>query len=116
MATACLFIAWNHPIHGREADAYRMLTEDALEQIESFKREGWFEDYEVVGLTPHSGTTNSFVLLKGERQKLDELRRTDGFEAFSMKLGRLLAGYGVIPGLTLAGLRKFAERNPSLYK
>ena len=84
--------------------------------IDAFKKEGWFESYDALGLTPHCGNLNMGVLIKGERAKLDELRRTDHFERFSMQLGRLFSGYGVIPGVTLEGMRKVADRVPDLPK
>ena len=116
MATACLFISWNRPVAGRDNDAYGSLMRDGVAQIEKFHKEGWFESYEVIGLTPHNGTTNGFILLKGERAKLDELRRTDPFERFSMQLMRVMDGYGVVPVVTLEGMRKVQERNPDLLK
>lgn len=116
MAMACLLIGWNRPVPGREREAYALLTGETLEHVEQWKRAGWFEDFDVIGLTPHCGDLNGVVLLKGERAKLDELRRTDDFERFSMRLGRLLTGYGVIPGVTLEGLKKVRERNPDLYR
>lgn len=115
MATACLFLGWNRPTAGREREAWAMLTGETVEQIEMWKKEGWFESYAVVGLTPHGGDLNSFVLLEGDRAKLDELRRTDPFERFSMRLARLLDGYGVIPGVTLEGLKKVRDRNTDLF-
>jgi predicted AAA+ superfamily ATPase len=115
MATACLFIAYDRPVSGREAEAFKVL-ESSLSTIEGFKKEGWFESYEVIGLTPHSGSVNGFLLLKGERAKLDELRRTDAFERVSMKLGHVLQGYGVVPGVTLEGLLKVKERNRDLFE
>lgn len=114
MATACLFIGFNRPFQGREAEAWKTL-DTSLATIEGLKKEGWFESYEVIGLTPHFGSTNNFLLLKGERAKLDELRRTDAFERFSMTLARLLDGYGVVPGVTLEGLRKVQERTSDLF-
>jgi hypothetical protein len=116
MSTACLFISWNRPVPGRDNEAYGMLMREGLAQIEKFHQEKWFESYEVIGLTPHNGTTNGFILLKGERAKLDELRRTDPFERFSMQMGRALDGYGVVPGVTLEGMRKVMERNPDMMK
>lgn len=116
MATACLFISWNRPIPGRESEAFSHLMEDSLQQVQKFQKEGWFESYDVVGLTPHNGTTNGFFLLKGERAKLDELRRGDSFERFSMQLMRLLDGYGVVPGVTLDGMKGVRDRNPDLMK
>src|SRR5215510_15031315 len=100
MATACLFIGYDRPVPGREAEAFKAL-ETSLATLEGLKKEGWFESYDVIGLTPHSGSVNGFLLLKGERAKLDELRRSDAFERVSMKLGLVLQGYGVMPGVTL---------------
>jgi hypothetical protein len=114
MATACLFIGYDRPVPGHEAEAFKTL-DASLAAIEGFKKEGWFESYEIIGLTPHSGNVNGFLLLKGERAKLDELRRTDAFERVSMKLARVLEGYGVVPGVTLEGLRKVQERNRDLF-
>ena len=54
------------------------------------------------------------MLLFGERAKLDELRRTDEFERFSIKLGMLFEGYGVIPGLNNEGLQKAMGRMKDL--
>lgn len=33
-----------------------------------------------------------------------------------MQLNRLFTGYGVIPGVTLEGMRKVADRNPDMLK
>jgi hypothetical protein len=114
MSTACLFLSWDQPKPGYEA-AFGKITRDLLGQLDQFQREAWFERYEVIGLTPHSGTVNSFCLLIGERAKLDELRRSDAFERLSMHLARSFTGYGVVPGVTLEGLRKVIQRNPELF-
>jgi hypothetical protein len=116
MATACLFLGFDAPRPGREQEAFPHLMGPMLTQLDGFKKEGWFEAYEAFGLTPHSGNLNMGVLIQGERAKLDELRRTDRFERFSMELNRLFTGYGVIPGVTLAGMRKVADRNADLLK
>ena len=116
MATACLFLGFDAPRPGSEKEAFPHMMGPMLTELDSFKSEGWFESYEAFGLTPHCGNLNMGVLIKGERAKLDELRRTDRFERFSMQLGRLFTGYGVIPGVTLEGLRKVADRVPELMK
>jgi hypothetical protein len=83
---------------------------ESLEQLAAFQKRGFFESMEVIALTPHGGELNGFVLLKGERAKLDELRRTDEFERFSIALGVRLDRYGVVPGVTLDGMRKAMDR------
>lgn len=114
MATACLLIGWNRPYPGQQKEAMGALMESRA-QIQKWQKDGWFESYELIGLTPHGGDLNGFMLLKGERAKLDELRRTDEFEGFSMRLGSHLDRYGVVPGVTEAGLDKVMARQPAVF-
>ena len=67
-------------------------------------------EVEFIALTPHCGSTNGMVLLFGERAKLDELRRTDEFERFSVRLSLLFTEYGIVPGLNDVGLEKAMVR------
>ena len=110
MATALLFIGWDRPIAGKETEAWKYLMEEADAGLAKFQKQGYFERVERVALTPHGGSTNGFMLLFGERAKLDELRRTDEFERFSIKLSMLFEGYGVVPGLNNEGLQKAMGR------
>lgn len=116
MATACLFIGWNRPAPGCENDAYRWIMTEGVTALDSFRAHGFYESREMIGLTPHAGDLNGFVLLLGERARLDELRRTDEFERFSMQMGRLFVGLGVVPGVNWAGIQSVAQRNPDLFK
>jgi hypothetical protein len=116
MITACLFIGFGRPASGREEEAFSFLMGEGMETFQRYQKEGWYESLQFVGLTPHGGDLNGFVLLNGERAKLDELRRTDDFEKLSMRLVRLFTDYGVIPGVTGDGIRRFKERNPELVK
>ena len=110
MATALLYIGWNRPVAGKETEAWKYFMEVGEAALTKFQKQGYFERVERVALTPHSGTVNGFVLLFGERAKLDELRRTDEFERFSIRLMMLFEGYGVVPGLNSEGLAKAMAR------
>ena len=114
MATALLFIGWDRPVAGKEQEAWKYFLEEGDAALTKFQKQGYFERVERVALTPHSGSLNGFVLLFGERAKLDELRRTDEFERFSMQLTTLLDGYGVVPGLNNEGLAKAIARTKDL--
>jgi hypothetical protein len=116
MATAVLFIGWNRPIAGKESEAWKFLMADGQETLAKFQKQGFFERLERIALTPHGGTTNGMLLLFGERAKLDELRRTDEFERFSVQLINLFDGYGVVPGLNGDGLDRAMARNKDLLK
>ena len=114
MATALLFIGWDRPAAGKESEAWKFFGEEAESALTKFQKQGYFERVERVALTPHCGNLNGFLLLFGERAKLDELRRTDEFERFSIKLMTLFEGYGVVPGLNNEGLQKAMGRNKDL--
>ena len=114
MATAVLFIGWNRPFAGKESEAWKYFIEEGDAALAKFQKQGYFERLERVALTPHGGTMNGFLLLFGERAKLDELRRTDEFERFSMKAMMLFDGYGVVPGLNNEGLAKAMARTKDL--
>jgi hypothetical protein len=114
MATAVLFIGWDRPIAGREAEAFKYLMGEGQEALARFQKQGFFERIDRIALTPHMGNLNGFVLLHGDRAKLDELRRTDEFERFSMQLITRFEGYGVVPGLNAEGLDKAMARNKDL--
>lgn len=116
MATAVLFIGWDKPIPTREQKAWSYLLGEGSEFLGKLQSEGWCERYDRVGLTPHGGDLNGFILLHGERAKLDELRRTDSFERFSMQMGQLFQSYGVLPGITGAGIDAVVKRNPDWFK
>lgn len=115
MATACLLIGWNRPYPGQHKEGMSALME-SRGTIQKWQKDGWYESYELIGLTPHGGDLNGFILLKGERAKLDELRRTDEFERFSMRLGSLFDRWGVVPGVTEAGIDKVMQRAGDLVR
>jgi hypothetical protein len=116
MATAVLFIGWNRPVVGREAEAWKFLMGEGQEALARFQKQGYFERTERIALTPHGGTTNGMILLFGERAKLDELRRTDEFERLSLQLMMNFDGYGVVPGLNAEGLDKAMARTRDLMR
>jgi hypothetical protein len=116
MATACLFIGWDRAHPGKEGEAFKWIMSEGLAALDAFKAKGFFESREMIGLTAHGGDLNGFILLFGERAKLDELRRTDEFERFSMRLGTLMTRTGVIPGVNFAGIQKVMERQKDILK
>ena len=109
MATAVLFIGWNRPEPGKEEQSYSWLMTEGMAYLEKQKGK-YFESLEVIGLTPHGGDMNGCIILFGERAKLDELRRTDEFEAFSMQTGSRFSNLGVIPGLNWQGIQAVMAR------
>jgi len=114
MATAVLYIGWNRPHPGREADAYRYLMTETDAALDAFQQQGFFESREHVALTAHGAGPGGFILLHGERARLDELRRTDAFERVAMRLGFMFSEFAIVPGLNKAGIEAVMKRNPDL--
>jgi len=113
MATAVLFIGWNRPLPGVDPKkAYGHLHTEGIPYLRKLEGKA-FEKVEPYALTAHGGDVNGFILLHGERAKLDELRRTDEFEAFVMKLDGLFEGLAVVPGLGWEGIQAVMKRYPS---
>ena len=109
MSDAILFIAWDRPHVGQDEKAMKYIATEGLAYLE--KRKGtYFERFEMIGLTAHGSDLNFAILLHGTREKLDELRRTDEFEAFSFKLSSLFACLRVVPGLSWEGIQKVMAR------
>ena len=112
MATACLFIGWNRPFPGQQKEAYGYLINEGRPLLDQWQKDGWFEVSRAYGLTAHMGSLNGFIIIEGNRAKLDELRRTDEFERFSIHMSMWFDGYGVVPGVTEAGMEAVRKRSP----
>jgi hypothetical protein len=89
--------------------AYGWLMTEGVPTLKKWEGK-YFERTEHVALTAHGGDFNGCIILFGERAKLDELRRTDEFEAFSMKMASLFDRYGVVPGLNWDGIQSAMKR------
>lgn len=112
MATAVLFIGWNRPHVGFEDKAHSYVLTEALPYLRRLEGSA-FERLELIGLTAHRSDLNAFILLLGERSSLDELRRSDEFEAFAMKMGSLFDRFGVVPGVNWDGMQAVVARRAS---
>ena len=111
MADAILFIGWNRPHVGLDEKAMGYVTGDGLKYLQTLEGK-FFERLEMIGLTAHGGDMNFAIMLHGSRAKLDELRRTDEFEAFSFKMSSMFDRYRVVPGLNWEGIQKVMKRMP----
>jgi hypothetical protein len=110
MATAVLFVGWDRPRAGVDArKAYGHVMTEGISYLRNLEGKA-VERIVSIGLTAHGGSINGFLLLYGERAKLDELRRTDDFEAFVMRLEELFDGLTVVPGVNLEGIKAVMER------
>lgn len=110
MATAILFIGFGHAHDAQETEkSVGWLASEGMPYLQ--KQIGTFaERVEPFALTPHGGDLFGGVMMFGERAKLDELRRTDQFEAFSMNLSRRFSHVGIVPGVNWEGIQAVMKR------
>ena len=103
MADRILFIGWNRAVVGREQQAMQ-LFQKVVEFYGKLQADGRIESFEPVLLTAHGGDLNGFFLLKGDAEKLAEIRREDTFIDLTFEAGYCLEGFGVIVGYVGEGL------------
>jgi hypothetical protein len=78
MASGALFIGWGPVVRGREQQALRVFNE-VMQYYGRLQQQGEIESFEPVILEPHGGDLNGFVLIRGDRDKLNHLRTNDEF-------------------------------------
>lgn len=94
MANHALVIGWNKAVPGQEKRA-----------LEGFQRSMSFwgkqlverniEAFEPFFLSSHGGDLNGFMLIKGEREKLQKIRWSDEFREIEFDAVQYLEGLGV---------------------
>lgn len=105
MAEAGLLIGWNEARAGREAMAVELFGE-AIRYYASLVTSGTIESFEPVELGRHGGDFNGFILIRGEREKLDALQRSEEFVKLAVRAVVCLHGFGLIDAHLGAGLQR----------
>ena len=80
MAGEALFLGWGPVVRGREQKALQVFQE-TIEYYGKLQQEGQIDSFEPVLIAPHGGDLGGFVLLRGERAKLDRDPRQRGLRA-----------------------------------
>lgn len=99
MAGEALFLGWGPVVRGREQLALRVFQE-TLDYYGKLQQEGRIESFEPVLLAPHGGDLGGFILLRGERGRLDEIRSSDEFERLVVSATTVVDDVGVINAST----------------
>lgn len=94
-----LFVGWGPVVRGRELKALEVFGE-SMEYYGKLQQEGSIESFETVLLTPHGGDLAGFVLLRGERSKLDQVNSSDEFQRLTARAGMIVDKVGVVSAFT----------------
>lgn len=95
MAEFGLFVGFNYPIPGREKQAARVFNEFS-EFLGGQARAGVIEQAEPVFLQPHGGDLSGFLLVRGERPKLDEMVASTEFQRQVTRAQLIVGNLGVV--------------------
>ena len=108
MAEAVLFIGWGAVIPGREQKSLQVFGE-GVAYWQRLQEQGEIESFEPVQLEPHGGELAGFVLLRGEREKLERVRYTDEFLRLNARANLVIQHFGVVAWFSGEALtRQFA--------
>lgn len=99
MADNALFIGWGEGVRGREGKAVEVFNE-SLQHYGQLQQEGKIESVEAWFLAPHGGDLGGFMLLRGEREQLDEIQRSPEFERLQARAGMIVDRTGVVHAYT----------------
>ncbi len=111
-ATHGMFIGWNRPKSGHEAQAIETF-QSVIAYLGKQQQHGAIESFEPAFLGPHGGDLNGFVLVRGDRARLDTLRWSDEFLDLTTRANIFVDGFGVLPlvlGAEIAAqMQRFAK-------
>ena len=95
MADEALFIGWGEVVRGRERKAVDVFNE-SIEYYGRLQQDGKIEGFDAWFLAPHGGDLAGFVLLRGEREQLDEIQRSPEFERIQTRAGMIVDRTGTV--------------------
>lgn len=105
MANAAIFIGWGPAVAGREQQALRVFQE-AVEYWTRLQQQGEIESFEPVALEPHGGELGGFCLIKGDRQKLSQLRYAEAWQRVNARAGTVVTNFGMVDAHIGEGLQR----------
>ena len=90
-----IFVGWGEPIAGRERQGIAVFQE-AIEYVAGQQQAGVIEDHQVVILSPHGNDLQGFILMRGERDKLNAFISSPEWSRIVSRAGYVAHNVGVI--------------------
>jgi hypothetical protein len=95
MAGDELFIGWGPVVRGREQTALKVFQE-TIEFHGKLQQDGMIDGFDAHLIAPHGGDLAGFIMLRGERSKLDDVRNSEDFELLIARAGSVVDQVGVL--------------------
>ncbi|HET6831010.1 MAG TPA: hypothetical protein VFH44_06625 [Solirubrobacterales bacterium] len=112
MADDALFLGWGEVVRGRETKAVEVFNE-SIEYYSKLQQDGKIESFEPWFLAPHGGDLQGFILIRGERENLDEVVRSPEFESLLARVSLIVDRLGAVQAVTgeslARGMGQFQE-------
>jgi hypothetical protein len=99
MAGDALFLGWGPVVRGRELKALEVFQE-TITYYGTLQQDGRIDSFEPVLIAPHGGDLAGFIVLRGARAALDEVRSSDEFRRLVARAGAIVDDIGVIDAYT----------------
>jgi hypothetical protein len=90
-----LFVGFGTPVRGREKRAVELFNE-SLQYYASLQQKGTIDSFEVALLEPHGGELGGFILLRGQRDKIAQLRTDQEFVRLTNKAALAVEDIGIV--------------------
>ena len=95
MANGALVVGWGSVIPGREQKSLQVFNE-ALQFYARLQQQGTIESFEPVALDYHGGDLQGFLLIRGDREKLNALRTNAEFLSLNNRAALVVNNLGII--------------------
>ena len=95
MAKGALYIRWGFPTPALAERAVREFAE-AMEYWKRKQEEKMIDSFEAVFLDYIGGDLSGFLLIRGDREKLNKIRMDPEFESRNQKVALLVPNFGVV--------------------
>jgi hypothetical protein len=99
MAGDALLLGWGPVVRGRELKALEVFQE-TLTYYGTLQQDGRIDSFEPVLIAPHGGDFAGFILLRGARGSLDEIRSSEAFRRLTVRAATVVDNIGVIDAYT----------------
>ncbi len=106
MAKAAVFVGWGALIPGREAAAGKVL-QGAMQFLTRLQQQGRVDSFEAVALGPHGGDLSGFVLVKGDKDAISQLRSSEEFVRITTRIQRVHQSVGAVDAYTGAEMGQY---------
>jgi hypothetical protein len=97
MASDVIFTGWGAVVHGREQQALTVFQETVQFWTQA-QQDGRVESFEPILLEPHGGGLAGFILVRGERAKLDAIRADHAYQRLITRAGAIVDDIGAVAG------------------